>query len=240
MQFLFCCRAKRLSKTYLNHTLIPALCQRAGIPCADARGSIRSHRARSTIASQLFNAREPMTLFELRAWLGHQSPATTQYYVSTSPTKLAQAYKDAGYFSRNVRVIEVLVDREAITSGAAASGPPWHYYDLGHGWCSYEFFDQCPHRMACARCDFYILKDSERDIFLQTRDNLLKMLQEIPLSDEERAAVDGDVQALDRLLERLQEAPTPDDCQRQHLPVVTVSSIFPVQFVARRSEKEES
>lgn len=60
VQFLFCYRAKRLSKTYLNKALIPALCQRAGIPRSDARGSISSHRARSTIASQLFNAREPL------------------------------------------------------------------------------------------------------------------------------------------------------------------------------------
>jgi integrase len=215
VQFLFCCRAKRLSKTYLNHTLIPALCQRAGIPRTDARGSISSHRARSTIASQLFNAREPMTLFELQAWLGHQSPATTQHYVSTSPTKLAQAYKDAGYFSRNVRAIEVLVDRDAITNGAVANGSPWRYYDLGHGWCSYEFFDQCPHRMVCARCDFYMPKDSARGQWLETRDGLLKMLQEIPLSDEERAAVDGDVQALNRLLERLKETPTPSECHAE-------------------------
>ncbi len=211
VQFLFCCRAKRLSKTYLNHTLIPALCQRAGVPRTDARGSISSHRARSTIASQLFNAREPMTLFELQAWLGHQSPATTQHYVSTSPTKLAQAYQDAGYFSRNVRAIEVLVDRAAITGGVAANGSPWRYYDLGHGWCSYGVFDQCPHRMACARCDFYVPKDSARGQWLETREGLLTMLQEIPLSDEERAAVDGDVQALNRLLERLKGVPTPSE-----------------------------
>jgi integrase len=207
--FLFCYRAHRLRKEYLNLCLIPALCQKAGVPRTDARGSISSHRARSTIASQLFNAREPMTLFELQAWLGHQSPATTQHYVSTSPTKLAQAYKDAGYFSRNVRAIEVLIDRDAITSGAAANGSPWRYYDLGHGWCSYEFFDQCPHRMACARCDFYVPKASDRGLWLQTRESLLKMLQEIPLSDEERAAVDGDVQALQRLLERLTDVPAP-------------------------------
>jgi Phage integrase family len=229
LQFLFCYRAKRLSKGYLNKTLIPVLCQRAGIPRADARGSISSHRARSTIASQLFNAREPMTLFELQAWLGHQSPATTQHYVSTSPTKLAQAYKDAGYFSRNVRAIEVLIDREAITSGTAANGSPWRYYDLGHGWCSYEFFDQCPHRMACARCDFYVPKNSERGLWLETRDGLLKMLQELPLSDEERAAVDGDVQALNRLLEQLKDVPVPSNthsrtAQRPFIPVSAISS----------------
>ena len=36
--------------------------------------------ARSTIASQLYNAKEPMTLFELQAWLGHRSPQSTQFY----------------------------------------------------------------------------------------------------------------------------------------------------------------
>jgi hypothetical protein len=122
---------------------------------------------------------------------------------------LQESPSSPGYFSRNVRAIEVLIDRNAITSGAAASGTPWRYYDLGHGWCSYEFFDQCPHRMACARCDFYVPKESDRGLWLQTRDGLLKLLQEIPLSDEERAAVDGDVQALNRLLERLADVPTP-------------------------------
>jgi integrase len=223
--FLFCYRAHRLHRQYLNRCLIPILCQKAGVPRTDARGPISSHRARSTIASQLFNAREPMTLFELQAWLGHHSPATTQHYVSTSPTKLAQAYKDAGYFSRNVRAIEVLIDQEAITSGAAANGSPWRYYELGHGWCSYEFFDQCPHRMACARCDFYVPKGSDRGLWLQTRDGLLKLLQEIPLSDEERAAVDGDVQALDRLLERLATVPTPSGS----LPGELTGSFIPLQ-----------
>lgn len=66
-----------------------------------------------------------------------------------------------------------------------------------------------PHRMACARCDFYVPKDSTRGQWLEARAGLLKMLQEIPLSDEERAAVDGDVQALNRLLERLKTVPTP-------------------------------
>ncbi len=50
--------------------------RKAGVPTADVRGNITSHRARSTIASQLYNAKEPMTLFELQAWLGHRSPAS--------------------------------------------------------------------------------------------------------------------------------------------------------------------
>jgi integrase/recombinase XerD len=47
-------------------------------------------------------------------------------------------------------------------TGATAAGAAWHYYDLGHGYCTYNCFEQCPHRMACARCDFYLPKASSR------------------------------------------------------------------------------
>jgi hypothetical protein len=133
---------------------------------------------------------------------------------------------DAGYFSRNVRAIEVLVDQNAIMSGAAADGAPWRYCDLGHGWCSYEFFDQCPHRMACVRCDFYVPKDSTRGQWLETRNGLLHMLQEIPLSEDERAAVDGDVQALNRLLEKLACTPMPSES----LSSEKVRSLYSAQY----------
>jgi hypothetical protein len=140
------------------------LCRKAGIPINDVRGRITSHRARSTIASQLFNAKEPMTLFELQEWLGHSSPEATQHYVKTTPTKLAKSYADAGYFARNLRAIEVLIDQESVRNGRAAT-EPWKFYDLGHGYCTYDFFDQCPHRIACAKCSFYLPKDSTKGSF---------------------------------------------------------------------------
>lgn len=83
------------------------LCRKAGVPDVDVRGAITSHRARSTIASQLYNAKEPMTLFELQAWPGHRSPQSTQFYAKILPNALSKAYDDAGYFARNVRTIEV-------------------------------------------------------------------------------------------------------------------------------------
>jgi integrase len=76
---LFSVRAHPVARAYINRTMIPALCAKAGVPTADVRGNITSHRARSTIASQLYNAKEPMTLFELQAWLGHRTPNTTQH-----------------------------------------------------------------------------------------------------------------------------------------------------------------
>jgi integrase len=83
VDLLFVFRARRVSTAYINNTVIPMLCRKAGVPAADIRGNITSHRARSTIASQLYNAKEPMTLFELQAWLRHRSPQSTQYYAIT-------------------------------------------------------------------------------------------------------------------------------------------------------------
>src|SRR5712691_7933089 len=71
-------------------------------------------------------------------------------------------------------------------------------------------------------------KDSVRGQWLEARDGLLKMLQEIPLSDEERAAIDGNVQALDHLLERLKDVPTPSACDAKHRTqnVIPVSAVL--------------
>jgi hypothetical protein len=140
----------------LHALWLPEITIRQGhVPQNDLRGKITSHRARSTIATQLFNAKEPMSLFELQEWLGHRMPSSTQRYAKITPTKLMKSYSDAGYFSRNLRAIEVLIDQEKVRSGLGAD-ESWKFYDLGHGYCTYDFFDQCPHRMACAKCSFYV------------------------------------------------------------------------------------
>ncbi len=206
---LFCFRGTQLGSRYINVTLLPLLCSKAGVPREDVRGAITGHRARATIASQLYDAKDPMSLFELQAWLGHSSPSSTQHYARITPTTLTKAYTDAGYFARNVRTIEVLLDRDAITNGTAAAGDPFEFYDLGHGYCTYTFFEQCPHRLACARCDFYLPKESSQAQLLEAKDGLQRMLVEIPLTDPERAAVEGDEDAIQRLLDSLAETPTP-------------------------------
>ena len=201
-------RLRPVGAAYINKGLIPTLCAKAGVPLADVRGNITSHRARSTIASQLFNAKEPMTLFELQAWLGHSSPSATQHYAKITPLKIAKSYADAGYFARNLRAIEVLIDQDAVRAGISSS-EPWKFYDLGHGYCTYDFFEQCPHRMACAKCDFYMPKLSTAALLLEGKQNLLRLLQEIPLGDVEQAAVEDGVAAYESLLLKLADVPTP-------------------------------
>jgi hypothetical protein len=85
--------------------------------------------------------------------------------------------------------------------------------------------------MACARCDFYLPKDSTRAQLLEAKTNLQRMRVSIPLTDDERTAVDDGQAALDALLERLKEVPTPAgptprdlarSTTRQQLPIVDV------------------
>jgi hypothetical protein len=238
VDFLFANRARRVAKHYINDTIIPMLCRKAGVPSTDARGNITSHRARSTIASQLYNAKEPMTLFELQEWLGHRTPDATQRYARITPNTLARAYNDAGYFARNVRTIEVLLDRDAVTSGQAAAGEPWQYFDLGHGYCTYTFFEQCPHRMACARCDFYTPKASSKGQLLEAKTNLQQMLANIPLTEDERAAVDQGQNALDRLLEQLVDIPTPAGATPREIGVPATATLLPIVSVNQGNRDE--
>jgi site-specific recombinase XerD len=209
IDLLFAFRGAPVSDKYVNRSLIPLLCRKAGVPRADARGPITGHRARATIASQLYNAKDPMSLFELKEWLGHRSVHSTQHYARITPTTLAKAYSEAGYFARNLRAIEVLLDRDQVQSGGASEGEPFEFYDLGHGYCSYSFFEQCPHRMACARCDFYLPKQSSRAQLLEAKHGTQRLLVEIPLTDDERAAVEGDQHAVERLIDLLADSPTP-------------------------------
>ncbi len=83
------------------------------------------------------------------------------------------------------------------------------FYDLGHGYCTYDFFEQCQHRMACGKCDFYMPKDSTAALLLQGKTHLWRLLQEIPLGEAEQAAVEDGIAAYERLLSKLADVPTP-------------------------------
>ena len=121
--------------------------------------------------------------------------------------------------------------QDAVTSGQAAAGEPWQYYDLGHGYCTYTFFEQCPHRMACARCDFYTPKASTKGELLEAKDNLQRTLANVPLTDDERAAVDDGQDALDRLLERLVDVPTPGGATPREIGVPATATLLPIVAV---------
>ncbi len=69
------------------------------------------------------------------------------------------------------------------------------------------FFEQCQHRMACAKCDFYMPKESTAGFLLEGKTHLLRLLQEIPLGEAEQAAVEDGVTAYENLLSKLTQLP---------------------------------
>jgi hypothetical protein len=63
--------------------------------------------------------------------------------------------------------------------------------------------------MACAKCDFYMPKDSTAALLLEGKEHLLRLLQEIPLGEAEQAAVEDGISAYESLLLKLADVPTP-------------------------------
>lgn len=201
VNYLFAHRGSTIGTGYLNRSLIPTLCAKAGIPQMDERGTITSHRARATIATLLYNAPEGLTIFELMQWLGHKDPKTTQHYARVKPTKLAAAYSKA---DRNSRLVEVLVDTKADANGEVKV-----YYVLGnHGLCGNPDWATCLYRMACLKCPFFVPKDQAQLIAAYT--SVKRFMEIVELTDEELAAVQEDHDKLEAAVERTQllSAPT--------------------------------
>jgi integrase len=241
VQFLFFLRGVRISKAYINDSLIPMLCHKAGVPLEDSRGKITSHRARATIASMLYNAKEPLSIFELKEYLGHKYLSSTQSYLQVDPTKLASKVAKAGYLEQNLATIEVLLDQEAVLSGAAARGECWKYYDLGHGWCTNPFWSACAHRLACAKCPYYRPKDSLQDQLVEGKANLVRMLEFVQLTEEEKLLVTEGIELHQELIEKLADVPTPAgptprELENNRSPE---TKVIPLQTIRRNKKQHQ-
>ena len=66
---------------------------------------------------------------------------------------------------------------------------------------------------------------------LEAKDNLQRMLANIPLSTEEQAAVDQGQAALDQLLERLIDVPTPTGATPREIGVPATATLLPIVAV---------
>lgn len=207
VHLVFQVRGRPIGTTLLNGTIIPMLCAKAGVPMRDSMGRITSHRGRASTVTALASVPQGMTLQELMVWCGHSNPKSTMYYTRVRPTRLASAYAKADQMGHMVRV---LIDQEAVLSGAARDGASWKFYDLGHSYCTNAFWSTCPHRMACAGCSFNLPKNSAKAMAIEARASVTRLLEEVPLSPDERAAAEGDMAALDGMLAKLREVPALD------------------------------
>jgi hypothetical protein len=117
------------------------------------------------------------------------------------PTRLAKPISRA---NKNSRLAQVLVDPSAI-----AKGEPAIFYYLGDGdYCTNPAWASCPHRMACLKCPMYVPKETTQ--LIEARDGVLRLMQEVPLTEEEKSVAVGDVQALTRYIEGRRHVPTPE------------------------------
>ncbi len=200
VDYLFSHCGAPISEGYLNRVLIPLLTTKAGVPRADSRGPVTSHRARAMMASLYYNAPEGLSAADLQQWLGHRNVRSTQAYIKPSPRKLAKAVERATETARLVR--------GKIDPSALARGQPAVFYYLGQGsYCGNPAWHACPHRLACLKCPMFIGPDLARE--LEARDGIMDFTQQVPMTPEERAAVDGDIAALNRMLAAKESMPPP-------------------------------
>ena len=148
-------------------------------PCAKGRPDRRCPRShhqppgRSTIASQLYNAKEPLTLFELQPWLGHRSPPSPalredhpehpcpglhrgRVLRPQPPHHRGPPRPRRGHLRRRGR-------RRALA-----------VYDLGHGLLLLHLLRAVPHRMACDATSYS--ENSSKAQLLEAKDNLQRLL----------------------------------------------------------------
>jgi len=93
--------------------------------------------------------------------------------------------------------------------------------------------------MACAKCSFYIPKGSSLEQILEGKANLLRMKQELSLTEEEVAAVNDGLAALDALQQKLVDVPTPAGPTPRQLQVSNQPTAFiSVQTIQRKSLRE--
>lgn len=107
VSYLFTYRLIRLGRAFINATLIPLLCNKAGVANHASLGPITSHRARATIATQLATAETPMSVLDVKDWLGHKEVRSTLRYLHRPHEKLAESYRAAEVLS-NVRRLNTL------------------------------------------------------------------------------------------------------------------------------------
>jgi len=204
VNYLFQFRGKRIGSSVINGTIIPILCAKAGVPLDDSRGRITSHRGRASAVTALASVPQGMSLIELMQWSGHSSPNSTLHYIRIRPTKLAASFVKADQMAH---MVSVLIDHDVI---AHHSDEPYTFYDLGDSYCSNPFWSSCPHRMACAGCDFNLPKASARGQVLESKSSIRRYLEAVPLTPDERAIAEGDLEKLESLIRKLDSVPTLD------------------------------
>ena len=147
VDFLFCYRERHSGVPFINNSVIPILCKRAGVSIEDAKGKITGHRGRSTRLTLL--QRNGVSLNDLAEYAGHANTRTIRRYVRHNPLQLHRTIQAADDVSR---MIEGVIDMQA-----AAQGLPALRWFIGYDangdpmFCGNQSYITCPHRLDCSR-----------------------------------------------------------------------------------------
>lgn len=204
VEYLFCCRDIRVGWRFINSSLIPLLCAKAGVDMEDAKGRITGHRGRSTRLTLL--RRNGVGLDDLAEYAGHANTRTIRRYANQDPLQLHQIIKDADDLSR---VIEGVVDLQA-----AAQGLPALRWFIGYDadgepmYCGNQVYVTCPHRLDCKRCGMFI--GGEKARLLREGEQALPVTSKVPMTPLETCVVEGDQEGAQACRAALQQIPAPE------------------------------
>lgn len=180
--YLFMTRNHLMGEDFLNRSVIPLLCQVAGlvdennIPLRDAVGKITSHRARSTLATWLRS--NGLSLTFIAKLLGHTDLKTLPWYLREDKHQFARAIRKHNPLDRLVMAI---LDTNALKQG---SGEPAVFYYLGSGsdgrphLCASPDYQTCIHQMRCTECEMHV--DAEQAEIIARRPGVLTIEVHIP------------------------------------------------------------
>jgi integrase len=204
VEYLFCSREMRVGKVFINTSLIPALCRKAGVDMKDAKGRITGHRGRSTRLTLL--RRRGVSLEDLAEYAGHANTQTIRRYAREDPFQLHRIIRDADDTNR---IIEGVLDLQA-----AAKGKPAVRWLIGYDadgnpmLCGNQCYITCAHRLDCKHCGMFI--GGEKARLLYEGDQVLPIQSKVPMTPIEQCVVNGDQEGAQRCREALQQAPVPE------------------------------
>jgi len=195
--YLFSVRDRAMGANFLNQTLIPLLCRKAGVPQEDAVGRITSHRSRATNAQWLRDM--GMSPSDIGRILGHKHPETTlPWYLRESRHRLGRAFRRANPLDRQVAA---LLDPQAMKRGE-----PCVFYYLTDGpdgrprLCGNPDCGSCVHQMKCIECETFI--DAEKAEIIEKRPGVVTIQVPVPLPEHVVCALEAADEGDGGLLER--------------------------------------
>lgn len=204
VDYLFCFQDLRVGASFINGSIIPVLCKRAGVSIEDAKGKITGHRGHSARLTLL--RKNGVSLDDLAEYAGHVDTRTIRRYARQDPIQLHRTIQAADDLSR---IIEGVVDMQA-----AAQGLPALRWFIGYDadgepmFCGNQVYVTCEHRLDCKRCGMFI--GGEKARLLRDGEQTLPVTSKVPMTPLEKCVLEGDQAGAEAYRATLQQIPAPE------------------------------